>query len=182
LISQRDNGANLREKTIGEERRYRQGDAMLFGGKVEAILKKKTGQDAIIEIDNLLSPVFYKKPQSLSVPERNICYIEDLEREVNNGGLDQFFVNSSGDNTQETISALREIGSVRFLGILESATKQFPEARVPKDRDERMAVMEQIEDKTGPVWDSLDTEFYKYEEDIYGLLTSYINRHIKDFR
>jgi hypothetical protein len=155
---------------------------MLFGGKVEAILKKKTGQDAIIEIDNLLSPVFYKKPQNLSMPEKNICYIEDLEREVNNGGLDQFFLNSSGDNTQETITALRQIGSMRFLGILESAAQQFPEARVPKDRDERMAVMEQIEDKTGPIWDSLDTEFYKYEEDIYGLLISYIQGHIKDFR
>jgi len=155
---------------------------MLFGGKVEGILKKKSGQDAMIDIDNLLAPIFYKKPDSLSLPEKNICYIEDLEREINNGGFDQFFYNSSGDNTEETISALREIGSVKFLGILEAASRQFPDAKVPKDRDERFRVMEQIRDKAAPVWDNLDTEFYKYEEDIYGLLMGYLREHIKDFR
>jgi hypothetical protein len=155
---------------------------MLFKGKVEGILSKKTGQDAIMEIDELLTPVFFKNPARLTQPEKNVVFIEQLEHEVNNGGIDQFFVNSSGDNAEETINALREIKSVKFLKILETAVQQFPGAKPPKDRDERLEVMEGIEDKTGPVWSSLDNEFYKYEEDIYGLLTDYIQKNIKDFR
>ena len=154
----------------------------MLGGKVDDVLSKKTGQDAIIEIDSLLAPIFYEKPDSLSQPERNICYIEDMEREVNNGGFGQFFLNSSGDNTQETISALKEIGSERFLFLLESATQQFPGGKVPRDRDERLEVMEQMEDKAESAWSDLDDQFYEYEEDIYGLLVSYIQKNIEDFR
>lgn len=165
-----------------ELRRYGMGDEMLFGGKVERILGKKTGQDAVIEIDKLLAPIFIEKPEKLSLSEKNFCYIEDLEREVNNGGFDQFFVNSSGDNTMETISALRDIGSKRFLSLLEAAAAQFPDSKVPKDRDAREAIVEQIEDKAGQAWDKLDEEFFKYDEDIYGLIIGYIRKNIKDFR
>lgn len=154
----------------------------MFGGKVEGILNNKTGQDAIIDIDNLLTPIFYKKPGKLSLPERNICYIEELEREVNNGGFNQFFFNSSGDYTHEVISALKEIGSVKFLQIVESAARQFPDARVPKDTDARGTIIEEIEEKADPVWSKLDDEFYKYEEDIYGLMIEYIRKNIRDFR
>jgi len=155
---------------------------MLFGGKVETILKSKTGQDAIMAVDNLLTPIFYKKPKSLTQSERNIVYIEELEREVNNGGLDQFFVNSSGDYAEETINALKQIRSVRFLKILETAVEQFPNAKPPKDRDERLEVMERIEDKTASIWNALDDEFYKYDEDIYSLMIEYIRANIKEFR
>lgn len=109
------------------------------------ILKSKTGQDAVIEIDYLLAPIFCRNPQNLSRPEKNICNVADLEREFNNGGFGQFFLNSSGDNTRETISALKEIGSKRFLSLLELAVQQFPGGKVPTDRDERLEVMEQME-------------------------------------
>jgi hypothetical protein len=154
----------------------------LFGGKVQDILKQKAGQDAMIEIDSLLAPIFNENPDSLSQPEKNICYIEDLEREVNNGGFGQFFLNSPGDNTEETIHALKEIGSKRFLSLLESATQQFPSGKVPRDRDERLEVMEQIEEKAEAAWSALDDQFYMYDEDIHGLLVAYIQKNIKDFR
>ncbi len=155
---------------------------MLFGGKVESILKSKTEQDAIMAIDNLLTPVFYKKPKSLTQSERNIVYIEEMEREVNNRGLDQFFVNSSGDYAEETVEALKLIKSIRFLKILETAIEQFPNAKPPKDRDERLEVMERIEDKAAPIWGALDDEFYRYDEDIYNLMIAYVRANVKEFR
>ena len=39
--------------------------------------------------------------------------IEALEAEVNNGGFDQYFYNSAGDNTAETIQALETIGATK---------------------------------------------------------------------
>lgn len=135
-----------------------------------------------MDIDNLLAPIFIKRPDSLSQPEKTICYIEDLEREVNNGGFDQYFVNSSGDNALETVDALRQVKSVKFLKILETAIHQFPDAKPPRDRDARLEIMEGIEDKTEPIWNALDDEFYRYEEDIYGLMIAYIKANIKEFR
>jgi hypothetical protein len=49
-----------------------------------------------------------------------------LEAEGNNGGFDQFFYNSAGDNTAETIRALETIGAVTVSDILKRAAAKFP--------------------------------------------------------
>ena len=48
--------------------------------------------------------------QSLSEEERVVLAVEALEREVNNGGYDQFFVNSSREFAPTVVSALQRIG------------------------------------------------------------------------
>ena len=155
---------------------------MLFGGKVKNILKNKNGQDAIIEIDNLLSPIFYSNPEKLSSKEQQIVLIEELEREINNGGFNQFFYNSAGDYAHETIAALREVKSVKFLKTMESAVSLFPDSKVPRNRNEREKILERIENDANPEWDRLDSEFLEYDEDIYSLLIDFIQKNIKDFR
>jgi len=154
---------------------------MLLGKKIEKILKNKTGQDAIIEIDNLLTKIFYENPSKLSLPEKNIVYIEELEHEINNGGFNQYFSNSSGDNSNETLEALKIIKSKVFYDILKNAIDKFPNGVVPKDRGERENIVTKI-DKEVELWNYLDNEFYKYEEDIYKLMVEYIKNNIKDFR
>jgi adenosylmethionine-8-amino-7-oxononanoate aminotransferase len=94
---------------------------MFFGKKIVKILKVKSGQDAIIEIDNILSKIFYSNPDKLTNSEKNIVYIEELEREINNGGFNQYFFNSSGNYATETINALKLIVSKIFLQLLEEA-------------------------------------------------------------
>ena len=47
---------------------------------------------------------------SLCPAEQVFICIDQLEREVNNGGFHQFFWNSAGDNTPETLAALEQIG------------------------------------------------------------------------
>lgn len=155
---------------------------LFYRKKIEKILQNKSGQDAIMDIDNLLTTIFYKDPHKLSEPEKNIVFIEMLEREVNNGGFDQFFDNSSGDHTQEIRNALKLIGSKRFLDIFEQAIAVFPDGNAPKDWDKRHEVLEPILDDAWPVWEKLDKEFCKYEEDIYTLMIDYIKKNIKDFR
>ena len=150
--------------------------------KIEKIIKNKSGQDAIIEIDIILSDIFYKNPEKLSIHEKNIVYIEEFEREVNNGGFSQYFSNSSGNNALETLNALNLINSKIFKKILENAIDKFPNRIVPKDRDEREELLMDIENNNADLWDELDNEFYEYEEDIYILLIEYIKNNIKDFR
>ena len=155
---------------------------MLFKGKVKKILDEQSGEKAIMAIDMLLTPIFYSKPGKLSEEEKTIVYIEALEREVNNGGFSQFFFNSSGNNTEETVRALRNVGSTKFLRLVISAIEQFANSYVPKDRVERQYILERIEDTASQTWNELDTEFYKYEEDLYSLMRNYMLANIKSFR
>jgi hypothetical protein len=155
---------------------------MLFVNKVEAILKKQSGQDAIIAIDNLLTPLFYSNPDKLSLPEKNIVYVEELEREINNGGFNRFFFNGAGDYTGETIGALSAIGSKVFLEILTQARREFPPGRFPRDRSQRQAILKDMPEKSNEAWERLDQRFMRYEEDLHQLLVKYVKINITEFR
>jgi hypothetical protein len=58
---------------------------------------------------------------ALSPAERVFLCVWNLEAEVNNGGFEQFFVNSAGDNAAETPGALRQIGAAQAAAIAEEA-------------------------------------------------------------
>jgi hypothetical protein len=60
---------------------------------------------------------------NLTAEERVILAIEALEREVNNGGYGQFFVNSSREFAPILVDALRRIGCSRTAEITEKALK-----------------------------------------------------------
>ncbi|MDQ2087028.1 DMP19 family protein [Herbivorax sp. ANBcel31] len=147
--------------------------------KIKKILNNKSGERAIFEIYQILSPVFYTNPNNLSRYEKNIVFIEELENEVNNGGFNQFFFNTAGDYTFEILKALNEIGSLKFSGILEKAIDVFPARDIPEEMELRREVLEQIEEKANPIWNELDMEFYKYEEDIHKLMVDYIIENIR---
>ena len=98
--------------------------------------------------------------------------IQDLEAEVNNGGLDQFFYNSSGDDTAETIQALEAIGAAAMADILRRAAAKFPGKMPPKDRYKRQEVLLQISPE-GEAFEELDGEFYGYPDDLAELLAEF---------
>ena len=150
--------------------------------KIEKILKTETGQAAIMKIDEILSKEFYTDPSKLSEQEKNIVYIEEMEREVNNGGFNQFFFNTSGDYTNELINSLKEIKSKIFLKIVEEAIMEFPGGIVPSNSDERQKILEEIQERSENKWEKLTQDFFKYEEDLYSLMIKYINENIEKFR
>lgn len=108
-------------------------------------------------------------------------YIENLEREINNGGFSQFFSNSSGNHAKETVQALKEIKANKTATLLEKAIQQFPDSNVPSDRRKREDIMEKMEDNAYEVWDELDNSFYKYEDNITELLLDFVKNNIDDF-
>ena len=155
---------------------------MVLERKIEKILKTKTGQDAIMEIDEILSPIYYENPNLLSKPEKIIAIIEELEREVNSGGFKSFFSYSVGDSSYKIVKALKIIGSTIFLDIVERAISVFPENKIPKESEVLEEILEDIEEKADPLWEKLEEEFYEYNEDIYELMITYIKKNLKDFR
>jgi hypothetical protein len=98
--------------------------------------------------------------------------IEELEGEVNNGGFDQYFYNSGGDNTAEVIQALELIGAARMADIVKRAAAKFPGGVPPKERFARQDVLlDQFPSATA--FRELDDEFYAYPDDLGDLLKKY---------
>lgn len=154
----------------------------MLKGKIEKILKTITGEEAVIVIFEILQPVFEENKEDLTQKELDFCLIETLECEVNSGGFNSFFYNSYGNLSNETLSALKNIGSMKFKDIFEKAIGVFKDSYVPIDINERIEIIDSNEDEFDEIWDELDDEFYKYEENIHELLLEYVQKHKSDFR
>ena len=150
--------------------------------KVKYILKNFSGEDAIIEIYNLLSMFFYSDKIELEEYEKNIVYIEELDTIINSGGFSDYFFYPQSDNVIKALNALEAIGSKKFLEILRKAINKFPNATVPKSLDERQITVNKMEAENPSLWNDLDNEFLEYTEGIYDLLIKYITKNINEFR
>lgn len=74
----------------------------------------------------------------LSEPEQLYFAVNLLEREVYNGGFDQYFHNSSSDYYALVLHGLDRIGATQTLELLRRAKQiLFADAIVPEDRGER---------------------------------------------
>ena len=101
----------------------------LFPGErleIDKILTLKI-TEMIIELSYGLSDKVHQKGyDSLSEPEKVLNHVYWLELEVNNGGVEQFFVNSSGDYALDTPTALDEIGAHHTAQLVKRAIDIFP--------------------------------------------------------
>jgi hypothetical protein len=98
--------------------------------------------------------------------------IDELEAEVNNGGFDQFFFNSAGDEAAAIIQALEAVGASRTAGIVRRACERFPGGMPPADRFARQDVLETVSPDS-EAFEQEDAEFLAYEEDLAGLVAAY---------
>lgn len=98
--------------------------------------------------------------------------VDDLEAEINNGGFDQFFFNSTGDFTEETIQALSTIGAFHTAEIVKKAASLFPGGMPPQDQDSRQELLEEISPNSD-AFEEFDDAFLAYEDDLATLILSY---------
>ncbi len=145
----------------------------------------------VMEIDTYLNEKskYGEEMEKLNSSQRVLLIIENLEREINNGGFDQFYWNSSGDYAMETINALKQIGANKTAEIVKKANDKFPNGIVPENRDKRGEILEKISEESSEYWNNLDTKFYapnkeigKMEIDnIPSLLIDFIKENKSDF-
>ena len=118
---------------------------------------------------------------TLTEPEKVIFCAWQFVCEVNNGGVRQYFANSSGEFAAETVSALEEVGMPRAAGILRRAVATFADHKVPRDHDVRFrslkAMPVAIRDE---MIHALTCDFFASPEDPYQLQWDYITRHSQD--
>jgi hypothetical protein len=119
---------------------------------------------------------------ALATPGQRALYIVTLcIREVCNGGLDQFFSNSSGMYADEVRKALRLLKANEHAAAFEKAMKVFPGARVPVDRDDRQSLLEAIpKARRKAIFKPLQEEFFG-EERIWPYFQKYVDEHPSEF-
>jgi hypothetical protein len=111
-------------------------------------------------------------PTSLTDEERVVLAIEALEREVNNGGYEQFFLNSSREFAPIIVEALARIGCRRMATITQKALDALGCAELTPDRIET-AIVEKDDDRDQALF-VCDNQFFARDDDIEGRLWVFI--------
>jgi len=98
--------------------------------------------------------------------------------EVNNGGHDQFYYNSTGIVWRDAIECFDAIGATEISEIIKSSATRLG-GSPSLDRNERNEALEKLE----PKFDDLDDRFYKLESqiDIEKLIKVFISKKKSDF-
>lgn len=101
---------------------------------------------------------------ALSRIQRDALCIMTFQAELNNGGMHQYLLNSSGDFATETPEIFRRIRASKAAQILEEANSFFGPEGPPTNRESRMSVLlafpKQIEDRIY----ALTNAFYDAED------------------
>lgn len=121
----------------------------------------------------------------LSYVQRVVLYIANVTGEVNNGGFNQFYFNTSGNYAHETHEALMFIGANKTAGILKQANDLWPDQLVPRDRDKRFEMLVDIVKKDTNInerWNELSELIWLNEEPVSKLLIEYVKKHKAQFK
>ena len=93
--------------------------------------------------------------------------IDELEMEVNNGGFNQYFLNS-GQNCFETLKALKKNGKAKTAKLLESAINLINPNQISEsefiEKLRKREVEELYDEKISAELNKLDEAFYKYPD------------------
>ncbi|KAA6456923.1 DUF4375 domain-containing protein [Acidobacteria bacterium AB60] len=116
-----------------------------------------------------------------STPQRVFSSVWALEAEVNNGGLSQYFFNSSRFTAPFVIEALVTIGAHRAADLSRRAIQcAFPDG-LPGDLNAMRLAAANFPDAVEETLNKLDREFYQYPDDLTGLLFDYVRTHPEEF-
>jgi hypothetical protein len=151
----------------------------------------KTPDDELLQVvfDNLsekLSPDYaseYKTVTSWNKARQAVYMIWHLETEVNNGGYNQFYFNSSGQFYKLLPEALKLVGADKFSDLTEKTNKTYDEEndRITKHQDGTLEGFSKSYDDN-PL-NEFDSEFYELykTENLQELQVDFIRKHKHEF-
>ncbi len=111
---------------------------------------------------------------ALSPEERTACAVDAFQREVNNGGFEQYLYNSSGAMAGELLDALHAVGADCVAEIYRPALAALP-GKLPADEEERGALLDEaLTESVSERLDRCDGRFYERSGDLEERLYRYI--------
>jgi hypothetical protein len=112
-------------------------------------------------------------PTALSAPERVVLVVEAVEREVNNGGFDQLFRNSSKEYGADIVPALHAIGRPEVAELAQKAIEALGLEHVPTVEAIDLALEEDDEGRDEKL-EELDSRYYAIAGDLAADVLSFI--------
>lgn len=142
---------------------------------IDKILALNNSTEMIIELSYGLSDKIHKNGfDSLTQPEKVLHHVYWLESEINNGGFEQYFGNSSGDYALDTPAALDEIGAHQTSQLVKRAIDLFPGGIPPRDRQQRVEKLNLFDDDMINQLGNLTSEFFEYRDPLEELQVKYM--------
>ncbi len=161
-------------------------DFLKFGKTVKDVVGQRGNADDWELVSNIGFILFEKDQKqgfnSFSTPERYFFIIEGMMREVNNGGFNQFFFNSTGQRADVLVPALEAINSVEAKKIAQQAVDILGNPSSLED-DARIRHLKIItEDFEKDLWEECDKAFYDLPEPLDTLMLDYVEKNIDEFK
>lgn len=111
--------------------------------------------------------------ENLAEEERIILAVEALESEVNNGGYDQFFINSSKEYAPMVVEALQRIGCAETATLTQEAIDALG-VRGPITAEAIERVMQKDDEKRNRRLTGCDERYFAEAGDLSGQLLQFI--------
>lgn len=148
-------------------------DATIAAGDLSEILRPVACTANIYD-----GPAEYEQSlRAFSPAQRQVFALRSYFAEVNNGGHDQFYYNSTGIVWRDALEACKTIGALGIAEILQQSADRLG-GSPSLDRGERQQQMSEL----APKFNDLDDRFYaESEDDVDRRMISYIRAHPADF-
>ena len=102
--------------------------------------------------------------------------------EINNGGLAQYFVNSSGDHWPDAAAGFKEMGFKERLEILNGAIAIFGNDVPSTDRNTRQEQLGKLYRRNDAVFKELESRYYDSSEVVKVFATRFVLANPEGFR
>ncbi len=119
---------------------------------------------------------------SLSEHQRLYSAVVMCDAEINNGGLAQYFVNSSGDDWRDAVAGFEAMGSKERLAILKEAIALFGKDGPSGERSIRQNQLSRLYRKNDSIFEKLDSRYYKSSEGVGVLASRFVLANPDSFR
>lgn len=153
-------------------RHYKVTDDMIDDGEIQSIITPLWWTVSIYDGETEMNDAL----EQFSDPQKYVWAIQWYVSEVENGGHDQFFYNSTGIVWELALEGLRAMNCDQFVEILEQAAQRIG-GHPSLDREQRWLEM----DRHNADFGDLDREFYDYDRLLEERTADYIRANRRDF-
>lgn len=120
---------------------------------------------------------------ALSPGQRALVVLLYVDATINNGGFAALFYNPTGEAWREALGATELIEADGHATLLRRVGALCPGGEMPKDDDERNAILEAIPDDSPQLekLEALDDEWYEQEPSLEERFLAYAKKHPDEF-
>ncbi len=115
--------------------------------------------------------------EELTAAEQVFLCVWELEAEVNNGGFDQYFSNTSGDYARHVEAALTAIGAKRMQKIVRQAIDTVGEEVLSEDQEQRQERLLALDEDKLEKLEKIDQLYFAYPDNVTKLLYAYVQKN-----